>query len=99
MRKRNILGTAAVLALLGGGLSAGAAFATTEYPPEGGTWDYGVTPLYVYSNYYHGTRTHKSTACSNAGCAYSGWVSAGSTSYATMNPSTFGGNEAFYDVR
>jgi lactococcin 972 family bacteriocin len=99
MRTRNILGTAVVLALLSGGLAAGAAFATTEYPAEGGTWNYGVTATYVYSNYYLGSRTHKSTACSNAGCAYSGWVSAGSTSYATMSPSTLGGNTAYYNVR
>ncbi|MGL4340436.1 MAG: lactococcin 972 family bacteriocin [Rhodoglobus sp.] len=96
---RRIFGTAAVAAVLGTGLASGAAFATTEYPFEGGTWEYGTTFTHVYSNYFLASRDHKSTACSNAGCAYSGWVGPGSTSYASMFPSTFGGNEAFYDLR
>ncbi|WP_344321178.1 lactococcin 972 family bacteriocin [Streptomyces macrosporus] len=38
------------------------ALATITYPPEGGTWDHGITPGTVWSNYYHGSKCHGSTS-------------------------------------
>ncbi|WP_206165619.1 lactococcin 972 family bacteriocin, partial [Mammaliicoccus sciuri] len=28
---------------------------------DGGTWNYGVSSQYVWSNYYHGKKTHYTT--------------------------------------
>ncbi|WP_344972270.1 lactococcin 972 family bacteriocin [Salinactinospora qingdaonensis] len=50
--------------LMGGAIAAvagGAAFAVTEYP-EGGVWEHGVEYGTVYSNYYHSSTCHSSTA-------------------------------------
>lgn len=98
----SIVGIVLASALAVGGAAA-AANATTAYPPEGGTWNYGVraggiygTVGEVYSEYYHQSQTHKSTACANGVCTYSGWYGAGSTSVAKrMQQSP---NTAFYDV-
>lgn len=42
-------------------LAAGPAYATIDYV-GGGTWDHGFSGGYVYSDYYHGTYCHGSTA-------------------------------------
>jgi lactococcin 972 family bacteriocin len=100
--QKTIFSAVLAAALTVGGATA-AANATTAYSPEGGTWNYGVrsggiygTVGEVYSEYYHPSRTHKSTACANGTCSYSGWVSAGTTSVAKrMQQSP---NTAYYDV-
>lgn len=89
------VGVAAGLALGGGGV----ANATTTYPSEGGTWDYGVDywVMKTWSNYYHPSRVHHSTACSASACTQSGWVPAGYWSNASRL-ATWGGNTAYYNV-
>jgi hypothetical protein len=82
------------------------ASATTEYP-SGGTWIYGVysggewgTGSTVRSDYYHGSRTHRSTACNgNGACTYQSWKSATVWSYARYAPATYSGNTAYWDVQ
>ena len=107
MRVRKIAGAvagAAVALMLTMGTAVSAS-ATTEYP-EGGTWNYGVRSggIYgsggqVYSEYYHGSRTHKATACGYGGCAYSGWKSSGTWANAYHSPMAAHGNTAYYDVQ
>lgn len=80
---------------------ATAANATTEYP-EGGTWNYGVHFVgdhdEVYSHYYHGSRTHKATACATSGCTATAWKTSGSWAEADRNAGLWG-NTAYYDVQ
>lgn len=86
--------TAVAGALLVGGVTAAQA---TTVSAEGGTWDYGVSGKYTYSNYQHNSRTHKSTAC-GTGCAYAGWANPRVMAKAQA-VSAIGGNTAFYDVK
>lgn len=58
-------------------------------PPSGGKWCYGwyltgstATQKYCYSNYYHGTKTHKSSVTIANGSVSSGWVAKGDYSNA-----------------
>jgi lactococcin 972 family bacteriocin len=92
------LATAGLAASLAVG-GAAVAKATTVYPPEGGTWDYGVDywVMKTWSNYHHPSRVHHSTACSSSACTYSGWVPAGYWSKAERLAS-WGGNTAYYKV-
>ncbi|MGH1525562.1 lactococcin 972 family bacteriocin [Leifsonia sp. L25] len=89
-----VASTAVAGALLVGGATAAQA---TSVSVEGGTWNYGVTGKYTYSDYLHKSRTHKSTAC-GAGCAYASWTSPGAWSKAQAI-SAIGGNTAYYDVK
>ena len=92
-----VLATAATTAaLLTVGVTAAQAGTTTAYP-EGGTWKYGVTGSYTFSNYLHKTRTHKSTAV-GANTKISPWTSPGVWSNAQAI-SALGGNKAYYDVK
>ncbi|WP_185276373.1 lactococcin 972 family bacteriocin [Leifsonia shinshuensis] len=80
-----------------GGLLAGGATAAQAVSVEGGTWNYGVTGKYTYSNYQHNSRDHKATAC-GSGCDYAGWKTPRVEARAQAI-SAIGGNTAFYDVR
>ncbi len=104
MKKSLRLTVASVaVALMVGGLGVTAASATTVYPPEGGTWNYGVraggvygTRGEVYSEYKVG-RVHRSKAC-GAWCDGGAiWYSPNiwSPARAMAAPS---GNTAFYNV-
>ncbi|SDW06852.1 bacteriocin, lactococcin 972 family [Marininema mesophilum] len=55
-------------------VGATAAFAKMAYP-GGGTWNYGENSSYVYSNYYHKTKTHKSSVKGPGYYVTSGWKS------------------------
>lgn len=95
MRKlTKIIATAAATAAL---LTVGVTAASAVTPPEGGTWNYGVTGKYTYSNYLHNTRTHKATAV-GATTAVTAWTSPGVWANAQAL-SAVGGNKAYYDVK
>ena len=64
---------------------------------EGGTWNYGVTGKYIYSNYLHNSRTHKATAV-GATTAITAWTSPGIWANAQAI-SAIAGNKAYYDVK
>ncbi|MDR1187008.1 MAG: lactococcin 972 family bacteriocin [Bifidobacteriaceae bacterium] len=86
--------------LLAGVLAVGGAaiaLANTTYPPEGGRWDWGVNDN-CYSNYYHGSKTHGSTASSANGVDRSEDIERGFTSYAAVKASG-SGNNAYYRVK
>lgn len=73
--------------------SAGAALAVTEYV-GGGAWDHGFMGNdYVYSNYYHGSVCHGSTAVGTYTSRAS--APAGSTSYAQA-PRANSNNETYW---
>ena len=57
-RKSLMVGVLSASLILGG---AGAATAETAYPDEGGTWDYGTSGSFIWSNYLHETRSHGSS--------------------------------------
>lgn len=82
-------------ALLGSGVTA--AFASTAYV-GGGKWDYGTGGGKVWSNYYHGSKVHKSSV---QGAYYydSGWKSAGVTSYASATDRAFAVDYSYWDVQ
>jgi lactococcin 972 family bacteriocin len=39
----------------------GTAVAATQYPVQGGTWNYGLNGAGAYSDYYHGSVCHGSS--------------------------------------
>lgn len=88
----------AVLAL--GIASAGAAVAnaaTNVVSVGGDKWTYGVSSGTTFSNYYHGSKVHGSTACSSVRCAESPWTPKGRESRASTW-ATLGGNTAYWRV-
>jgi len=67
-------------------------------PEGGGTWSYGTNGPNntVFSNFYHATRKHGSTAENGAGnAARSADTAAGRTSKASIRK-TYAGNHAYY---
>ena len=94
--------------MIGASLVLGSVFGATTAAnaklayPEGGTWDYGVRWVggsneQAYSDYHHNKRTHKSTACSTAGCTTSGWKPLNVWALSTR-PASLWGNSFYYDV-
>lgn len=62
----------------------------------GGTLYHGVTFTECYSNYYHATKTHMSSAMNGKGnLKKSYWTNPRYTSYASVSR-TVSGNEAYY---
>ena len=59
--RRFLSGSVLTAAMVLGGATA--AFATTEYPAEGGRWDYGYIAVSqtMNSDYYHDSRCHGSS--------------------------------------
>ncbi|WP_411742030.1 lactococcin 972 family bacteriocin [Raineyella sp. W15-4] len=80
------------------GIAAGSAASAnaTVVPVGGGTWNYGVGGI-VWSNYYHGSKVHGSTACSGVRCVASPWTPQGRWSYASTS-ATLAGNTAYWRV-
>ena len=79
---------------------AGSASATTEYPPEGGTWEYGViepaSTVFVYSHYYHPTTLHRSSVRTTSGTLYRSPDKAGGQ-WANVDKETgYYNNKAYY---
>lgn len=73
-------GVAALALVTGAALPA---FAAVEYP-GGGTWSYGTNRTEVYSNYYHGSLSHRSSTINGYGeYASSGCKGRGVWAYAS----------------
>lgn len=65
----------------------------------GGTLYHGVTVKECYSNYYHATKAHMSSAMNGKGkLSKSNWTSPRYTSYASV-VRTVTGNESYYDTK
>lgn len=82
--------------LLAGVLSSAAvtaANAAIVHPPEGGVWDYGANASTVWSDYYHPSVCHGSTAVGTIVVRAS--AGAGAWSLASAQAKLFG-NESYY---
>jgi len=79
------------------GSGAVVAFASTAHV-GGGTWDYGVGGGWVWSNYYHSTKVHRSSV---QGAQYvdSGWKSPKVTSYAKAPSRWYWVDHAYWDTK
>ncbi|MFG2562751.1 lactococcin 972 family bacteriocin [Streptomyces sp. NPDC048496] len=85
------------------GIAAGAlvvaaatpALATITYPAEGGTWDHGAGTAIVWSDYYHGSKCHGSTAVGKY--IDSDEAAKGSWSFAQATVA-LSGNKAYYNT-
>ncbi|MEU0521990.1 lactococcin 972 family bacteriocin [Streptosporangium sp. NPDC006007] len=77
-------------------LMATAAWATITYPPEGGTWDHGTGTGYTWSDYYHSSDCHGSTAV-GVRTVRSPNTNPGSWSRASVAMSSFN-NETYYRI-
>ncbi len=87
-------GIMAVGLVLGGGA---AAFATTTYPPEGGTWNYGVVAgVHLYSDYFHQTVCHGSSTRNDWGLSSSPDVAGGVWSNNSQPTTSIQNNRAYY---
>ncbi|EPY2275055.1 lactococcin 972 family bacteriocin [Clostridium sporogenes] len=64
----------------------------------GGQWDHGITYAKVWSNYYHSSAVHGSTAGNKNGKYFSGWKSPGAWSYKKINASVYG-NTAYWSKK
>lgn len=51
---------------------------------SGGKWNYGISNTYVWSNYYHGSKGHGSTAIGKY-TSFSGYTKRGNWSYASAH--------------
>lgn len=89
--KALICGTALV-----GTMSMSVAKAYTQYPPEGGQWNYGVGVLGSYSDYINPTRDHGSTVNYN-GKKYPAGAPAGYWSQALAN-GIYSGFAFYYNI-
>jgi lactococcin 972 family bacteriocin len=82
-----------------GGVSMPAGDNTPQYGahPEGGTWSHGTNDG-VYSNYYHPSKRHGSTAMNGRGNSnrVTG-IASGSWSYASISKTT-AGNSAYWHL-
>lgn len=69
----------------------------------GGTWDYGTrivgSKKEVYSNYFHPSKSHKSSCSIGSNFSDSGWVSAKKTSYSSARGGYSAKTHAYWDVR
>jgi lactococcin 972 family bacteriocin len=74
------------------------AYVITQYPPEGGTWEYGIDESNVNFSYYnHPSQNHRSSVSNPLkGLVRSICDSGGRWTYATEAAST-SGNQAFYN--
>lgn len=77
------------------------AFATSDV--GGGTWSYGTSYVFplskkVYSNYYHGEKTHSSTAQIGTLVTKSGQVAKDKTSYASATGGASEDTHAYWNT-
>ncbi|MDR0951133.1 MAG: lactococcin 972 family bacteriocin [Candidatus Ancillula sp.] len=84
--------------LIGGGLilAGAAAPAFSAQNVGGGTWKYNMTDI-VYSDYYHPSVNHGSTACNWSKCDKQQWNDAGTWSHAQVGRGITG-NKVYWHV-
>jgi lactococcin 972 family bacteriocin len=74
---------------------AAPANAYTSYP-EGGTWSYGNSGK-TWSDYHHGSKKHRSTACNSYTCLRSADAGKGSWSYSSVAWTVTGNTWYYYN--
>ncbi|WP_195988343.1 lactococcin 972 family bacteriocin [Clostridium sp. D53t1_180928_C8] len=99
MKIKNIKKSITALVLGGIILSNSAVAMAAKKNIGGGILYYGVTFTECYSNYYHSTKTHMSTAVNGKGyMKKSYWINSRYTSYASIDR-TLTGNASYYDTK
>ncbi len=95
--RRVVVGGVLSLGLaLGGGT---AALATTVYPAEGGTWNYGVVAgVHLYSDYFNQNQCHGSSTRNDWGLSSSPNVAGGVWSNNSQPTTVNQNNRAYYRV-
>lgn len=96
MKKLMRCTAAAVLAM---GLGVGTASVSTaaETYPGGGFWSSGADCCSVWSNYWHGSKTHKASVQGDT-FVTSGWKAANLNAVATAGTKLWG-NKSYWDVK
>jgi lactococcin 972 family bacteriocin len=91
-------GVALTAALVLGGATA--AFATTNYPSQGGTWTYGLSTGLIspYSNYYHGSKCHGSSVVTDWASSRSIDTYKGKTSHAQAAGNAYTHDKYYFRV-
>ncbi|QJW37590.1 lactococcin 972 family bacteriocin [Cellulosimicrobium protaetiae] len=94
---RKIITAVCTVALaVGMGLgTAGPAAAGLEYR-DGGKWYWQYTTMILESNYYHASKTHRSSVKTPHELVRSPWKSGGLWSYSSIYPNPGGGNSCHY---
>ncbi|MGO4586217.1 lactococcin 972 family bacteriocin [Arthrobacter sp. 2RAF6] len=77
---------------------AGTAVAATQYPVEGGHWNYGFNGVGIYSDYFHGSRCHGSSVWNDWGNNRSIDVSPGQWSNSWLGATPWTNNKYYYRV-
>lgn len=96
MRRRSVSGMVVAGAVAVGLVVGGAAPAhAVTQNVGGGTWSYGVTATTNYSNYYHGSYYHRSTAYNSSGTQRA-YGEAGYWSRAGVKATLSGNQAAWY---
>lgn len=78
-------------------VSGTACYAYTQYPAEGGQWNYGYTALGAYSDYLHPSAYHGSTVVCG-GSRNDAEAAAGNWSQAILY-GTYSGTSFYYSLR
>ena len=93
--KKTLAAVGLVLALTGSGA---AAYGATQYPNEGGTWNYGLAAgVHAYSDYYVG-KCHGSTVINDWGTSKSIDTAKNKWSQASLRATAFTSNKYYYRV-
>lgn len=80
-------------------LTGGAAFAATQYPAEGGQWNYGLTAgVHAYSDYYHPSQCHGSSVYNDWGNNRSIDTAGGQWATSALGASPWTHNSYYYRV-
>ncbi|MBB4071681.1 lactococcin 972 family bacteriocin [Canibacter oris] len=95
---KNLRKKSATVLLAAGIIFAGTGTAGAAISAGGGSWDYGVDywSMKTWSNYYHATKVHSSTACNANRCVSSGPTPKDRWSYASLR-ATWGGNTSYWN--
>ncbi|WP_368736519.1 lactococcin 972 family bacteriocin [Paenarthrobacter aurescens] len=95
--RRSVAGGILALALSAAG--GAAAVASTVYPNEGGTWNYGVSGgVHLYSDYFNQVRCHASSTQNDWGYSSSGEMAANTWANNSQPTTAFQNNRAYYRV-
>lgn len=94
---RRVTGAVLAVGMLFGGASA--AMAGTTYPPEGGTWNYGVSAgVHLYSDYFNQHQCHGSSNRNDWGYTSSPNVAGNVWANSSQPTTSLQDNRAYYRV-
>lgn len=65
----------------------------------GGTWNYGNGKIYSWSNYYHKSKTHKSSVTVGNYTTSSGWISKNKWAKASAKKSLWSTSQFYWNTK